>query len=211
MSNSEIKALAKVKIKGNIGVIWKGVGILFFIQFGFNMLAGNSVDIDSILSRSSMFTAILFMFVISPLQYGTTDYLVDFSNNGVSSTKQLFVHYKDIVKIFVIVVMTQIIANLGLLLFIVPGIMAVTTFSIIPYMYRENRDLDIFKLLSLSWKMMKGHKMSAFLFELSFILWLLLVIFSFGLAIIWIGPYMDVSLAIFYNQIKEEYYASNVL
>ena len=125
--------------------------------------------------------------------------------------KKIFVHYKDIIKIFVIMMLIEIITLFGITLFIIPGVIMIFNFSIVPYIYRENKHLDILSLLKLSCKIMSGNKMKLLLFEFSFILWFLLVVSTFGFAIIWVGPYSQVSYAIFYSQIKEEYYASNLI
>ena len=52
--------------------------------------------------------------------------------------------------------------------------------------------------------MIKGHIWDYLIFTLSFIGWILLVAFTFGIAYIWVGPYMQMSYANFYNYIKED-------
>ncbi len=51
-------------------------------------------------------------------------------------------------------------------------------------------------------KMMDGHKMDLFILGLSFIGWLLLVYVTFGIAAIWVGPYMQTTYANFYKMLK---------
>ena len=65
------------------------------------------------------------------------------------------------------------------------------------------RELGISDLLKKSEEMMKGHKMDYFLLQLSFIGWMLLAIPTFGLIMIWVGPYMSVAQAKFLNDLKE--------
>lgn len=51
---------------------------------------------------------------------------------------------------------------------------------------------------------MNGHKMDYFILELSFIGWSILSVFTFGILMIWLVPYMQVTYANFYNEIKKE-------
>ena len=52
--------------------------------------------------------------------------------------------------------------------------------------------------------MMQGHKMDLFVLSLSFIGWMILGVFTFGILYIWLVPYMSVTLANFYNDIKKQ-------
>ena len=47
-----------------------------------------------------------------------------------------------------------------------------------------------------SWSMMRGHKWEYFVFNLSFIGWWFVLVFSFGIAgVFYVGPYMNTALA----------------
>ena len=58
---------------------------------------------------------------------------------------------------------------------------------------------------------MDGHKMDLFLMSLSFIGWALLCILTLGIGFLWLFPYINVSIAKFYQDRKgeEETYSSN--
>lgn len=56
--------------------------------------------------------------------------------------------------------------------------------------------------IKLSMRMMDGRKMDLFLLGLSFFFWGLLVAITFGLAIIYVGPYMQATLTEFYLDVK---------
>ena len=55
---------------------------------------------------------------------------------------------------------------------------------------------------------MKGYKMDLFLLELSFIGWWLLVLVTLGIASLWVIPYIKVTEANFYLDIKKEKYGN---
>jgi uncharacterized membrane protein len=49
---------------------------------------------------------------------------------------------------------------------------------------------------------MKGHKMKLFLLDLSFIGWSLLCIFTLGIGLLWLIPYMQSARAAFYEDLR---------
>jgi len=52
--------------------------------------------------------------------------------------------------------------------------------------------------------MMKGYKWKLFLLQLSFIGWMLLcTLFTLGIGYLWLGPYIGLSTANFYENLKK--------
>lgn len=72
---------------------------------------------------------------------------------------------------------------------------------------RINRDPDNYPgtlaIIKDSIALMKGHKWQLFLLDVSFILWYLLILLTFGLAYIYVLPYTNASEVIFYEQLKK--------
>ena len=54
---------------------------------------------------------------------------------------------------------------------------------------------------------MDGHKMDLFALYLSFIGWFILVVISFGLLSFYVIPYLQMSLAVFYQNISRDFFA----
>ena len=65
-------------------------------------------------------------------------------------------------------------------------------------------DLNLLDAMKKSWKITKGNWWRIVFFPLSFILWLFAVIFTFGLAIIYVGPYMTIAQGSFYDNLLFE-------
>ena len=57
------------------------------------------------------------------------------------------------------------------LLFVIPGIVKMFSYLLVPYILAENPNLDSKRAIELSRKMMDGHKMEAFVLQLSFLGW----------------------------------------
>ncbi|MBQ8802916.1 MAG: DUF975 family protein [Tyzzerella sp.] len=91
------------------------------------------------------------------------------------------------------------------LLFIIPGIVKAYSYMLVPFILAENSDLDKDRVFQMSRDMMDGHKMEAFVLELSFFGWNLLGALTMGmLNIFYVNPYIHATMAEFYSAIKAE-------
>lgn len=94
---------------------------------------------------------------------------------------------------------------LWMLLLIIPGIVKAFAYAMTPYILVDKPELSANEAINLSCKMMKGHKFDYFWLCLSFIGWIILGAFTFGIGYFWLMPYMYTSFAGFYQDVKAEY------
>ena len=90
------------------------------------------------------------------------------------------------------------------LLFIIPGIIKFFSYAMTDYILVDYPELSANKAIDLSRAMMRGRKFDLFYLYLSFIGWYILAIFTLGIGFLWLGPYMDASVAAFYNDLKAQ-------
>ena len=95
--------------------------------------------------------------------------------------------------------------SLWSLLLIIPGFIKYYAYALTPYILIDNPELSANQAINLSQKMMKGHKFDMFILHLSFIGWIFLSIFTFGIGLLWLMPYMMTAQAAFYQDVKNEY------
>ena len=88
------------------------------------------------------------------------------------------------------------------LLFVIPGIVKSISYSMALYVLAENKGMSARKCIEESKKMTKGHKMELFVLGLSFIGWGLLVSVTFGIAAIWVCPYIYATFTNAYHSLK---------
>ncbi|MCL2491965.1 MAG: DUF975 family protein [Coriobacteriia bacterium] len=88
------------------------------------------------------------------------------------------------------------------LLFIIPGIIAMYRYALAPYLLFEDPSKEINQVINESTTLMRGFKGQLFLFDLSFFWWWCLVAVTFGLAMIYVGPYFEVARAGAYRAIR---------
>ena len=70
------------------------------------------------------------------------------------------------------------------------------------YVLAENKGMSATECINASKEMTNGHKMDLFVLSLSFIGWMMLGSITFGLAYIWVMPYMNATFANAYNSLK---------
>lgn len=77
------------------------------------------------------------------------------------------------------------------------------SYYLVPYILAENPDIGTLEAITLSRKMMKGHKWQCFVFELTFLGWDLLGLFTVGLSdILFTSPYKVASFCEYYVQLR---------
>lgn len=109
---------------------------------------------------------------------------------------------------FLSYIVTYIVMNIFIfiwsLLFVIPGIIKTFAYSQVGFILADDPTLDYKQALSKSEAMMKGNKMRLFSLSLSFIGWFLLSLLTAGLGLIFLIPYVSMSRAIFYEDLKQQ-------
>lgn len=81
------------------------------------------------------------------------------------------------------------------LLFIIPGIIKSIAYSQMFYFLAEDDKMEAGAAQRKSMEVMEGHKWEYFVLQLSFIPWHILGALTFGIAYIWVIPYMETTFA----------------
>ena len=87
---------------------------------------------------------------------------------------------------------------------LIPAFIKSLSYSMTPFILYDKKEMGT-KAIDLSMKMMKGHKMELFILYLTFIGWGILCIFTLGIGYFWLVPYINASLAGFYEEVKADY------
>ena len=143
-------------------------------------------------------------FLVNPIEVGVRGfYLKNINiNASVRETMSAFdtPYYKNIVKVMFFRDLKTV---LWFLLFIIPGIVKMYEYSMIPYLLAEHPDMPMDVAFSESRRMMHGNKWHAFVLDLSFILWHLLSALTMGiLNIFYVSPYIYSTKAVLYETLR---------
>ena len=111
----------------------------------------------------------------------------------------LFVCFKQFWRFYCAQLLMSLFIMLWTFLFIIPGIIASYSYTQTFYIMLDHPDMTPMEAIRASKQLMRGHKAEYFVLQLSFLGWALLTGFAFGLLQIWLEPYMQVTLANYYN------------
>lgn len=102
--------------------------------------------------------------------------------------------------------------TLCILLFCIPGIIKAYSYAMTPYILADCPNVKAKDALKLSMRIMNGHKGELFVLQLSFLGWMLLSCFTFGLLdLFYVTPYMYNTFATYYLEVREEALRTGVI
>lgn len=88
------------------------------------------------------------------------------------------------------------------LLLIIPGIIAALSYYMTFYIIAENDSMGPLEAITKSKKMMYGNKWKLFCMFFRFLGWALLSLLTLGIGFLWLIPYMFISFAKFYDDLR---------
>lgn len=189
MTRAELKTAAKEQIRGKIGILFVMVLIIFALGVACTFIP---------------FIGGIASFIITPA-FGLSLCMVylKLANNEDISVGNVFSGFNKTGRALWLNILIAIFTFLWTCLLIIPGIIKQYAYSMAFYVLADNPELTAREALTKSKQIMKGHKMDLFILQLSFIGWYFLVGITFGIASIYVVPYMSATTANFYNSIKE--------
>lgn len=190
-TRSELKALAREQIKGKIGLLF----VMFLIIFGL-FIVGSLVPILGNIVSGILGAA---------FTLGLTKVFLKVVNGEEITVGNVFYGFEDLWTAFKAQFFMGLFIWLWTLLLIIPGIIKAYSYSMTFFILAENKGMPVLEAITLSRKMMDGHKMDLFVLFLSFIGWVFLVAITFGIAGIWVYPYFYAAMTNFYLSVKEDY------
>ena len=205
MSISEIKKWSKEKLKGNLWVVFPAL----FIAGVLTNFSISTVGMDSEGNMTGY--AMSFGWVFYFVEVGFTLFMVKFITDKKPEFKDLFAFARDIGKHIAFCLIQAVFVFLWSLLFIIPGIIKLFAYSLVPMLLADDKykDKGYMEILKLSEEMMRGNKAKLFSLYLSFIGWHLLAACTCFILEIWVGPYQEIAKTKFLYDVKEEYEKKN--
>lgn len=194
------RALASLEGKWSNGII---ATIIYLLLSGF-LGSGISMSFQPMGEEFGMGAQGVWALLCLPLEWGATIFFLNLIRKGNIAYERLFDGYKDFIRIFLAEFLVTLCVAIGLLLLIVPGIIALVGLAQTEYILKDDKEISCSDAMKKSWEMMKGHKMELFWLILSFIGWLILSVLTFGFGFIFFLPYFYSTLAHYYEDLKAE-------
>ena len=145
------------------------------------------------------------IFLANPIELGGVTFFTENIETGpvpFSTIKRGFQNYGHN---FVVLFLRDLYLILWLMLFVVPGLVKMYSYRMVPYILAEHPELSANEVITRSREMMNGNKWQSFKLDLSFIGWILLSCLTLGIVhIFWTGPYMESTQAALYLKLRDQ-------
>lgn len=201
------------KFKNNIEEVANGS---YNINIPGDITSGQSLAVLGLVGGLSLLVIALavgiVVFLINPLEVSCANFFIYNRRNSATNIDTLErgfkPNYKNVVKAEF---MTGLTILLWSFLLIIPGIYKAYQYRFVPYILAEDPDMDYKDAMLLSKNAMYGHKMAAFVLDLSFIGWIILGGFTFGLLnLFYVNPYIQATNAELYIKLVHPTEAYNL-
>jgi uncharacterized membrane protein len=144
---------------------------------------------------------LLSLLVSGPMIVGVSIFSLAISRDRGPKFEQIFYGFKKFGASLGAYLLCLIFILLWAILLIIPGIIAGISYSMTYFIIAEDDSIGPLEAIKKSKQIMYGHKWKYFYLALRFVGWGLLCILTLGIGFLWLGPYMSVSFAKFYDDL----------
>ncbi len=176
-----------------------GMAILtFFIYALLTTTSGTMRTHGSYLTISSTLTLI----IGGPLALGAAIFSLSIARGKEARLEEIFQGFNNFGTALVTYLLLLLYIFLWTLLIIVPGIIAALGYSLTFYILADDPNIKPQDALKKSKSMMDGYKEKLFYLWLRFLLLAILCILTLGIGFLWLIPYVHVTMAKFYDDVR---------
>lgn len=146
---------------------------------------------------------ILYLIIGGPFALGMAIFSLSFSRHQEPRFEQVFEGFRAFGRTLGAYLLIILYVFLWLLLLIIPGIIAALSYSMTFFILADDSSINATEAMDKSKQMMKGYKWKLFGLFLRFFGWALLCILTLGIGFLWWIPWLRVTTAHFYDDIKD--------
>ena len=214
--NSELRAQAREQLDGKWGTFVLMTFLMCVIQVLMQIPSyiGSLLEVlspENVLASLSFsnISKILSLLAL-PLSWGLTVSLLRNHREESVDLENLFDGFRGgrYTRVFCALFLVNLFTFLWALLLIIPGIMKAFSYALTPYILLDEPELTAKQAITRSCEIMQGRRWKLFCLYLNFIGWGILSLLTFGIGFLWLVPYMNASVAAFYEDARAEYEAS---
>ena len=215
--NSELRAQARERLEGQWGTFVLMTFLFYVIQV-LLQIPGYIGSLLEILSPENVLASLSFSNISNilsllalPLSWGLTVSLLRNQREESVDLENLFDGFRGgrYTRVFCALFLVNLFTFLWALLLIIPGIIKAFSYALTPYILLDEPELTARQAITRSCEIMQGRRWKLFCLSLSFIGWGILSLLTFGIGFLWLAPYMNASIAAFYEDARAEYEAEN--
>lgn len=182
---------AKKSLEGK----WGNAALTFFIYI---------IIIGAIGSIPYYFGQVATIFIGGPFALGIIIFSLSISRGLPHRLEQIFEGFQRFGDSLIAQLLMTIFTVLWTMLLIIPGIIAAISYSMTFFIMADDPNIKPMDAIDKSKAMMDGYKWKYFLLNLNFIGWAFACIFTLGIGLFWLMPYVQVAKAKFYDDINPD-------
>ncbi|KND48079.1 MAG: Integral membrane protein [Parcubacteria bacterium C7867-006] len=186
--NSVLMSQARESLKGKWGIAIGG----FVIYVVFTIALQEIPKVGSLLG----------FLVSGSLALGISMFSLTISRNQEIKLKKIFEGFNEFGNALGARFFITLFTILWSLLLIIPGIIAALSYSMTYFIMADDSSIGPLDAIRKSKQMMSGYKWKLFTLYLRFLGWAILCILTFGIGFLWLTPYMGVTGAKFYDDLR---------
>lgn len=205
-------------IRANLNNIIKSEKYIFKIWDAIKLFYLEKPQIGIALCVGAIIACAFIIFISEPLTVGGKKYFLKARENKETRISTILDVYKNKNWFHIAGIMfLKNLYNLLWFLTIIGGFIKTYEYRMIPYILAQNPKVSKKEAFDLSKQMMKGNKWKAFVLDMSFFLWNLLSVLTFGLlGILYVNPYnlatnTELYIVLKEKAIKEKYQYCEIL
>ena len=203
MSFKDIRIDSSKRCKENAGVL--AIITLIFMLFNLICNVGNVKNNDVNETKLTInYLGIFSLLFAGAFTYGYAYVIRKNFNNEKPIVTDLFTGFKRFGDTFIMNLLQTIYITLWTMLFIVPGIIKMISYSMSYYIMLDNPELSPNQCITKSKEIMRGHKWDYFCLIISYLGWIILCVLTLGILTLWVVPKINTSCYNFYKLILEE-------
>lgn len=188
-SNKELMAQARAQLSGKWGLAVGAVALVTVVKIA-----------TQIIPLANLVVPLL---IAGPLALGIAIFILSIARGEEAKVSHIFSGFDRFGTALATYLLAVLFIILWTLLLIVPGIIAAFAYSQVWFILADNPEMKAQEAIATSKAMMMGNKWKLFCLGWRFFGWILLCIPTLGIGFLWLMPYMSVSFAKFYDDIKD--------
>ena len=189
--NADLMRMARESLKGN-WALSIGAILLYIVITGAMPLI-------------PIYGPIALLVLTGPFAVGLAIFFLSLSRGQEPRIEQIFQGFQNFGNSVGAYLLMVLFIFLWMLLLIIPGIIMAIAYSMTLFIIADDSAIGPMDALRKSKNMMQGYKWKFFCLGLRFIGWALLCILTLGIGFLWLFPYIQVSFAKFYDDLKANY------
>ena len=203
LSDIQIKVWESIENTANSAV--KSYKYIFKVWDSIASFNLNQIGLGIGLSLAAVIALVFTILIAEPLIVAGRRYFIKATEEENAKMNEMGEVFKK--GCWINVTITMLLKNIYNVLWyltIIGGFIKTYEYKMIPYILAENPKVNRKEAFKLSKEMMRGNKWKTFVLDLSFILWNMLSVLTFGLLnILYVNPYKSMTFAELYKELKK--------